>query len=78
MSRSGGLGALADATGGLFFRDANDIGRGVLRALEDQQGYYLLGYVPDESTFTSGAPELHKLTVRVKRPGVRVRSRSGF
>lgn len=73
-----GLGALADATGGLFFRDANDIGRGVLRALEDQQGYYLLGYVPDESTFTSGAPRFHKLTVRVKRPGVRVRSRSGF
>ena len=73
-----GLGALAEETGGLFFRNTNDIGGGVRSALEDQQGYYLIGYVPDGSTFTGSTRRFHKLTVRVRRPGLRVRSRSGF
>lgn len=72
-----GLGYLADETGGVFIRNRNDLGAGVVRALEDQQGYYLLGYVPGRSTFESST-RFHRLTVRVKRPGLRVRSRKGF
>lgn len=73
-----GLGYLADETGGVFVRNRNDIGHGVVRALEDQQGYYLLGYVPDRSTFSNARPRFHRLRVRVRTPGLRVRSRKGF
>lgn len=74
-----GLHFLAQETGGLFLRDNNDLGAGVQRALDDQQGYYLLGYAPDSATFSTGTrPRYHRLSVRVKRPGLRVRSRRGF
>jgi VWFA-related protein len=73
-----GLGFLAYETGGLFVRNQNDIGGAVERALEDQQGYYLLGYVPDGSTFDATRPRFHKLSVRAKQPDLRVRSRKGF
>ena len=72
------LGALADETGGLFMRNTNDIAGAVRRALDDQQGYYLLGYVPHTSTFSEGRSRFHSLRVRVKRPGLQVRSRRGF
>jgi VWFA-related protein len=75
-----GLEYLAYNTGGSFLRDANDLSRGVARVLEDQKGYYLLGYTPDESTFNTpdGRRGYHKLIVKVKRPGLTVRSRTGF
>jgi VWFA-related protein len=73
-----GLGVLAADTGGLFIHDNNDIGAGVRRVLDDQQGYYLLGYVPEGSTFSTTSPRFHSLRVRVTRPGLRVRSRRGF
>jgi hypothetical protein len=73
-----GLDVLAAETGGLSVRDTNDLSAGLARVLDDQQGYYLLGYVPDKSTFTGSQPRFHRLAVRLKRPGLRVRSRSGF
>ncbi len=73
-----GMDRLAAETGGLFIKDTNDLTGGLARVLEDQQGYYLLGYVPDGSTFTDTKPRFHTLSVRVKRPGLRVRSRTGF
>ncbi len=74
-----GLHFLAQETGGLFVRNTNDLGAGVQRALDDQQGYYLLGYTPESGTFATGArPRFHRLAVRMKRPGLRVRSRRGF
>jgi hypothetical protein len=73
-----GLGVLAADTGGLFLRDTNDLEGALLRTLEDQRGYYLIGYVPDRATFSGRTPRFHSLSVRVTRPGLRVRSRSGF
>jgi VWFA-related protein len=75
-----GLAYLADRTGGFFTKNSNDLSRGVRRALQDQAGYYLIGFVPDESTFKSknGTREFHNIEVRVKRPGLRVRTRTGF
>jgi VWFA-related protein len=73
-----GLGALAADTGGLFLRNTNDLGGALRRTLEDQRGYYLLGYVPDRATFSGPKARFHTLTVRVTRPGLRVRSRRGF
>ncbi len=75
-----GLGLLARETGGLFIHNSNDINLGLRRALQDQSGYYLIGYTPAESTFAtkSGRPLFHKIRVQVKRRGVRVRTRTGF
>lgn len=78
LATQDGLWYLANETGGLFLGNNNDLDRGVQRALEDQQGYYLLGYVPDRGTFDPMRPRFHRLSVRVKRPGLRVRSRRGF
>ncbi len=70
-----GLSYLAQQTGGLFIHDTNDVSGGLRRVLEDQSGYYLLGYNPGDATFNK---QFHKIKVRVKRPGLEVRSRSGF
>lgn len=75
-----GLNYLANETGGLFIRNTNDLNRGIGRVLEDQKGYYLLGYVPEASTFRAekGLRKFHKFSVKVKRAGLKVRTRTGF
>lgn len=75
-----GMRALAEETGGVAYVNSNDIGGGVRRALEDQKGYYLIGYRPDEATFdpVTGRMRYHRLTLKVTRPGLKVRTRHGF
>ena len=75
-----GLVALAAGTGGLFLRDNNDLDGQVRQVVRDTEGYYLIGYHPDSSTFDrkSGQALFHKVAVRVKRSGLQVRSRGGF
>ena len=74
-----GLNYLAAQTGGLFIRNTNDINAGLRRILNDQSGYYLLAYKPDASTFdSSGKRRFVNISIKVKRPGVRVRTRTGF
>lgn len=73
-----GLDVLAADTGGLFLHNGNDLDGALRRTLEDQRGYYLIGYVPDGATFSARTPRFHSLQVRVTRPGLRVRSRRGF
>jgi VWFA-related protein len=75
-----GLQYLAQETGGFFVRNTNDIGRGIKRVLDDQSGYYLIGYVPEQATFKleQGRRKFHKISVNVKTAGLRVRSRTGF
>jgi VWFA-related protein len=75
-----GLAVLASQTGGLFIHDNNDLGGAVRRVLEDQRGYYLIGFRPDISVFerVRGRVHFNKLEVRLKRPGLKVRTRSGF
>ena len=68
---------VADQTGGLFFGNSNDLNLGIRKALDDQRGYYLLGYPAPEGASTSGW-EQNRIKVRVKRPGLRVRARQGF
>ena len=70
-----GLGFLAHETGGLFVVSTNEVSGAIGRVMDDQKGYYLIGYRPPEETFDRS---FHKIEVRVKRPGLRVRSRSGF
>lgn len=75
-----GLDYLSRETGGLFFHDNNDLAAGVRRAMEDQDGYYLLGYTPAPETFARdrGNAKFHQITVQVKRSELTVRSRKGF
>ena len=75
-----GLVRLAKETGGLFMHDNNDLDGQVRKVVEDGEGYYLIGYHPDASTFDNktGRPRFHNLSVRVKQPGLHVRYRSGF
>jgi VWFA-related protein len=77
----GGLGYLAQQTGGLALFNQNDLNKGIRRALDDMRGYYLIGYRPDESAFDplTGRVRFNRLVVRLKNhPGLRVRSRSGY
>jgi VWFA-related protein len=77
----GGLDYLARETGGIPFRNSNDLNAGIRRVIEDQQGYYLIGYRPGDSTFdqVSGRRKFHKLSLKITRPGkFNVRMRHGF
>ena len=75
-----GLNYLARQTGGFPIFNNNDLIGGIKRVLEDQRGYYLIGYRPDDSTFdkVKGRTRFHKILIKVNRPGARVRSRTGF
>lgn len=75
-----GLNYLAQQTGGIAIRNTNDLAGGIKRVLDDQRGYYLIGYRPDESTFdaATGRRKFHKLKVKIKRPGLNHRTRNGF
>jgi VWFA-related protein len=74
------LSMLAKESGGKFFHNNNDLAGAIRKAADDQNGYYLIGYEPGESTFskTEGGKAFHKLSVRVKRSDLVVRSRTGF
>jgi len=72
-----GLRFLAQQTGGFAIVNNNDLSGGIRRILDDQS-YYLLGYEPDGDTFDPKTRRFNKLTIKVTRPGVKVRYRSGF
>ncbi len=75
-----GLAQLALETGGIAYENGNDLNYGLDRVLEDQQGYYVLGFKPAAGTFDDkhGSRGYHQVKVEVTRPGLRTRSRSGF
>lgn len=71
-----GLHLLAADTGGMFFKDSNDLSHATQRILRDQQGYYLIAYTPDQSGSEVDKGRFDKIKVKVDRRGLRVRSRS--
>jgi hypothetical protein len=48
--------------------------------MDDQKGFYLIGYRPEGSTFDprTGRKRFHDISVRVTRQGLSVRTRTGF
>jgi VWFA-related protein len=72
-----GLRFVAGQTGGFAVVNSNDIPGAFRRVLDDQRGYYLIGFQPSEDTF---GPDRHfrRVKVRVTRKGLRVRTRAGF
>jgi VWFA-related protein len=73
QQRREGAAMLAKKTGGFQVRNSN--GFQLDRILEDQSGYYLLGYRPTDETFNR---QFHQIKAKVKRSGLTVRTRFGF
>lgn len=71
------LQVLARDTGGTALINSNDLSKGIRKILDDQS-YYLIGYQPEGETFDPRTRRYNKLEIRVTRPGVKVRYRSGF
>ena len=72
VRREGGE-LIAKQTGGFQIRNSNSFG--FSRILEDQSGYYLLGYRPSDETFNR---RFHHIKAKVKRSGMTLRTRFGF
>jgi VWFA-related protein len=76
-SSQDGINFLAKETGGLAFRNTNDLNGNIEKMLDDQS-YYLISYQPDSETFDPEKRRFNRLNVNVKRDDVNVRYRSGF
>lgn len=73
LRNSDGAEVLAKETGGFVVRNTNNFG--LDKIFEDQNGYYLIGYRPADTTFDR---RFHTIQARVKRGGLTVRTRAGF
>ena len=69
------LQTLASDTGGRAFTDTNDFGDAFTQVQRDSSIYYLLGY---NSTNTVKDGRFRRISVRVKKPGLRVEHRAGY
>jgi hypothetical protein len=68
------LRALASNTGAESF-STNDFERSLHKVVAQASAFYLLGYSPQKSPLDG---RFHKIRVRVKKPGLDVRSRTGY
>ena len=75
-----GMAYLAEQTGGFAVLNTNDLARGLARISENVRGYYVIGYVPRDGTFARRGekPSLHKISIKVRRPGLHVTTRKEF
>ena len=69
------LRTLAEETGGFAAVNRNDFDGAFERVVRDNSTYYVLGYYPSNDRRDG---RFRKIEVRVKRPGVQVRSRRGY
>jgi VWFA-related protein len=68
------LAALAEGTGGFSIFNTNDLLGGLERIGREQNEFYIVAYVPQETPEGS----CHTLKVKLNRGGMNVRSRSGY
>ena len=69
------LRVLADETSGFAAVNTNDFNSAFARVVKDNSAYYVLGYYPPGQRKDG---RFHKLEVKVSRPGLKVRARSGY
>jgi VWFA-related protein len=74
-SAQNSLADLAVNTGGILITNTNDLRPGLRHVTEDLHSHYELTYVPSNTNFNG---EFRKVEVKVKRPGMLVRSRQGY
>jgi len=66
---------IGNETGGRTIVGTNALTENLRRAAADARAYYLLGYAP---TRAEDDGKFHKISVKVKRPGMRVLARRGY
>lgn len=72
-SRREGSDLIAKQTGGFQIKNSNSYE--IDRIVQDQSGYYLLGYRPTDETFNK---QFHHIKAKVTRSGMTLRTRFGF
>ena len=75
MNLQGQLASLAEGTGGRLLANSNDVGSGLLRAVDDLSGYYEIVYDPQLASFDGS---FRKVEVRLARKDVVVQTRAGY
>jgi VWFA-related protein len=75
IGRMQDLRGLAETTGGFAIVDTNNFADAFSRVVRDNSSYYVLGF-STSTPRTDG--RFHKVQIRVKRPGLEVRSRGGY
>jgi len=68
------LRVLSDETGGFAVVNRNDFGTAYQRIVQDNSAYYVLAYYPPDPR----PGRLHKIDVKVTRPGLVVRARKAY
>ena len=68
------INSLAVDTGGFVVRNTNQFDRAVAQIADDAGNYYVLGYLPP----SPADGKFHRIRVKVRRPGVNLRSRRGY
>jgi len=66
---------LAEATGGIFYHDSNDILKGLRQSLADGRQYYVLAYDPSDR---AADDKYRTIKVQVKGKNLVVRAKSGY
>jgi VWFA-related protein len=70
------LAELADATGGVFFHNSNDLRQGLKRVAAQPEFVYVLGFSPQNLKFDGS---FHQVKVTVKNPpGLEIQARRGY
>jgi VWFA-related protein len=75
MQSTGNLRALAEVTGGFAFVNQNNFADAFTRIVRENSSYYILGYYSDNEKRDG---RFRSVDVRVKRPGLQVRARTGY
>src|SRR4029077_19907705 len=71
--------AIADATGGIAYRNANEIVTAIRSAMSDQEITYTLGFYPDDKTLDGKPHDLNvKLVKKDKTEGAAARFRKKY
>jgi VWFA-related protein len=75
MDVQGALADLAESTGGLLIANTNDMRQSLSRTIGDLAGYYEVAYTPTNREYDG---HFRRIAAKVTRPGVTVRTRTGY
>jgi VWFA-related protein len=69
------LQVIATQTGGRVLNSSNDIGKQIESCMGDANSWYVLAF---DSPRADGPNEYHKLDVKIDKPGLTARTRTGY
>jgi VWFA-related protein len=75
LSEEDTLAEIAEGTGGIFFKNSNDLGEGLKRTAAAPEYIYLLGFSPQNLRYDG---TLHNLKVSLKVKGLELQARRGY